>query len=109
MNDKLDLIAMIKASGFSFMGFSAGMIALNERITIKTAVHYALFAIICGPITRIVLTQTPTIVDFRQIILLCAGAFGFFIFKGVMFIFLKWSKNPLKVISEVNDIRKGKK
>lgn len=109
MNNKIDYINLMRDSGLSLIGVVAGLSVIVESITLKVAIKYATFAIICGPVTRSILNQYPTELDYQHAIIILVGLFGFFIFKGLMIVALKFSRNPLKTISDIKDIKKVKK
>lgn len=101
MNNKIDFFNFFRDSSLGLVGMVAGLMVINESISYKTAIKYAVFAIIVGPITRIMITHYPTSDDLAHIAVVCAGLFGFFIFKGLMVLAVKFSTNPIRTIKDI--------
>jgi hypothetical protein len=101
VNNKIEFINLFKDSMLGLLGMFIGLILLNESISSKTALKYAAFAIVVGPITRIIINQYPTQNDLNHVIVVVSGLFGFFIFKGLMVMVIRFSKNPIKTIKDI--------
>ena len=108
MNEKGLIIELIQAAGFGFLGCVAGFVTFADRISAILALRYAIFAIICGPITYYILDQTIDYSAYKHIGAIGAGYAGFFIFKGISVILWRFSTRPVKTLTELNKLR-GKK
>lgn len=107
MIDKDLIIELAEAAGFGLLGCVAGFLIFADRISALLALRYALFAVICGPITYYILDQTVDYSAFKHVGAIGAGYAGFFIFKGISVVLLKFSLTPIKTLEAMAQIIKG--
>ena len=108
MIDKTLIIELTQAAGFGFLGCVAGFVTFAGRISGFLAFQYAVFAIICGPVTYYIIDQTLDYSTYKHVGAIGAGYAGFFLFKGFSVILWRFSIKPVKTLEDLKNLR-GKK
>jgi len=105
--DKTLIIELVEAAGFSLIGVVSGFVIFADRISALLALRYALFAVICGPITYYILDNTINYSSYKHVGAIGAGYAGFFIFKGISIILLRFADKPIKTLESIFNLIKG--
>ena len=107
MIDKNVIVELAQVAGFGLLGCVAGFVTFAERISAVLALKYAFFSIICGPITYYILENTIDYNAYKHVGAIGAGYAGFFVFKGLSIILLRFSNYPVKTLESIVELIKG--
>tara|TARA_R110002051_G_scaffold64020_1_gene116599 strand:- start:973 stop:1305 length:333 start_codon:yes stop_codon:yes gene_type:complete len=109
MIDKQIITEIMQAAGLGFLGCVGGFMTFADRIGFKLAVRYALFALICGPFFYYLLDNSINYNTYKHIGAIAAGFGGFFVFKGVGVVLMRFSNKPVITAKDIIDLMKRSK
>ena len=109
MSDKTVLIDLAQGVGAGLLGYVAGLATFADKISLKLALRYAVFAMISGPLAFYMLDQTAGYSGFKHMGAIAFGYAGFFLFKGLSVVLLRFSVAPIKTFASIVQAWKGKK
>lgn len=109
MIDKQVINEIVMASGLGFLGCVAGFMSFADRIGLKMAIRYAFFALLSGPVIYYLLEHSIDYNAYKHIGAIFAGFGGFFIFKGLGVLLIRFSDKPVITLDSIIELWKRSK